>query len=192
MLLMSLAFDNFELYNPTLSLELIVWSVCIGLAFGAGATYVNRRIVGGFVRRLVKDGANTPETAKTLSEAGYGRNIFVRLALKPGKPLFRAMELANADEMVYRQPSDGRAARILRRILSIEAEPKMQLDPDRARFYIPEEKRIAAELRYDAKGTTWPGLILAIILIIAMGFAVLYILPELFTFLDHFITLIEA
>ena len=53
MLLMSLVYENFELYNPTISLEMIVWSLCVGLAIGAAASYINRCVVGDFVRRLL-------------------------------------------------------------------------------------------------------------------------------------------
>ena len=190
MLLMSMAFENFELYNPTISLEMIVWSLCAGLGIGAVASFVNRRIVGDFVRRLLKEGVHTPEAAVTLADMGFSKNLFVRMALKSGKPLRRLVYCGNEDEMVVRHPSDSKFAVGARRLFSVEAEPEIVTDLARARFYIPEDLRITAELRYEAKGTTLPNLILSIVLLIAAGFAVLYILPELLTLLDNFLTLI--
>jgi len=185
-----MVFDNFELYNPTVTLEMIVWSLVIGLSIGAAASFVNRRIVGDFVRRLLKDGVHSPEAAVTLAETGFAKNIFVRLALRAGKPLRKLVMLANVDELPVRHPSENRVLSALRKFFSLEAEGKTVLDPAAARFYIPEEMRITAELRYEAKGSTLPNLILSVLLLIAVGFAALYLVPELLAMLDGFLTLI--
>lgn len=185
-----MVFQNFELYNPTVTLELIVWSLVIGLSIGAAASFVNRRIVGDFVRRLLKDGVHTPDAAVTLSAAGFARNIFVRMALREGKPLRRLVSLANPEDMAVRHPSDARAMRALRKFFSVEAEDSLQLDFASARFYIPEEMRITAELRYEAKGTTVLNLILSILLLIAAGLAALYVVPELLAMVDGFLSMI--
>lgn len=190
MLMMSLVYENFELYNPTISLEMIVWSLCAGLAIGAVASYINRRIVGEFVRRLLKKDAHTPEAGVTLEQTGCAKNFFVRHALRENSPLRRIVLCANKEEMPQKKPSEKKAAVLVRKFFSIEAEPGRILDLSRARFYIPEEKRIGAELRYDAKGTTLPNLILSLVLLAGIGFAALYILPELFTLMDNFLTLI--
>ena len=190
MLLMSLVYENFELYNPTISLEMIVWSLCVGLAIGAAASYINRRVVGDFVRRLLKEEIHSPEKAVSLEKIGCAKNIFVRHALREGTALRRIVLCANEEEMVLKQPSSQKSAVFFRKLFSLEDEPKRILDLNRARFYIPEESRIGAELRYDAKGTTLPNLILSLILLAGIGFAALYVLPELFTLMDNFLTLI--
>jgi hypothetical protein len=191
-LLTSLIYENFELYNPTISLEMIVWSMCGGLAIGTVATFINRRVVGEFVRRLVKNGIHTPEAAITLAQSGCSRNLFVRRALRTGKSLRRVVACANEDEMPVKTPSASKAAVLLRRIFSVEAEPEQIVDLTRARFYVPEELRIRAELRYEINGTTVPNLVLSLLLIVAGGFAALYLVPELLTFLDNFLTIIRA
>lgn len=190
MLLMSLVYENFELYNPTISLEMIVWSLCVGLAIGAVASYINRRVVGDFVRRLLKEEIHSPEKAVSLAQSGCAKNVFVRHALRQGTALRRIVLCANEEEMVLKQPSSQKSAVFFRKLFSLEDEPKRILDLSRARFYIPEESRIGAELRYDAKGTTLPNLILSLILLAGIGFAALYVLPELFTLMDNFLTLI--
>lgn len=190
MLLMSLVYENFELYNPTISLEMIVWSLCVGLAIGAAASYINRRVVGDFVRRLLREEIHSPEKAVSLEKIGCAKNIFVRHALREGTALRRIVLCANEEEMVLKKPSSQKSAVFFRKLFSLEDEPKRILDLNRARFYIPEESRIGAELRYDAKGTTLPNLILSLILLAGIGFAALYVLPELFTLMDNFLTLI--
>ena len=188
-LLMSYMYENFELYNPTLTLELIVWSVCAGIVIGAVTAYLQRAVIGAFARRLIADGIDTPEKAVTAEEAGFGKNFLIKLALREGGSLRRTVTLANAEDFPPKAVSKG-AAR-LRRLFSMDEEPRRALDLTRARFYIPEADRIRAELKYEIKGTTLGGLAVSIVLVIAIGFAALYILPELFQFLDNFLTSIR-
>ena len=189
-LLMSYLYENFELYNPTLTLELIVWSVCAGIVIGAVTAYLQRAVIGAFARRLIADGIDTPEKAVTVEEAGFGKNFLVKLALREGGSLRRTVTLANAEDFPPKAASKG--GERLRRLFSMDEEPRRALDLTRARFYIPEEDRIRAELKYEIKGTTLGGLAVSIVLVIAIGFAALYILPELFQFLDNFLTSIRS
>ena len=190
LLLQSLVYDNFEIYNPTLSLELIVWSICSGLMIGAVFTYLNKRIIGGFVRALIAHDALAPEKARTVGETTGKKNRFLLSQLQTGKSLRRLVHCANEEEMPRRAPSQNKAAAVFRRIFSLEAEEKILTDFDTARFYIPEDLRIRAELRYSEKGSTLPSLILSLLLLLAGGFAVLYLLPELFSLTDSLLTML--
>lgn len=190
-LLSSYVYDNFELYNPTVSMDMIVWSLCLGLGIGAVVSFVNRRALGGLVRKLTADGIDTPEKAVTLAEAGYGRNPVVRLALRTGRPLRRMVLCANEEEFVRRRPSEKASARRMRKLFSIEAEEKVVTDFSRARFYIPEDLRCTAETRYDLRGTSVPSLLLSLLLLLGIALAALYLLPELLTMLDNFLSMIR-
>ncbi len=173
----SLVYENFELYNPIISLEMIVWSLCAGLSIGAVFSYINNRIIGDYVRSLIRTQIHTPENAKTLAESGFFKNIFVRLALRDGKPLRRLVKCANADEMpVTHVGKDG--------------EKQIRMDMTAARFYIPEELRITAELRYEERGNSLMNLILSILLLVALALVVLFVMPELLQLMDNFITMI--
>lgn len=190
MLLSSYVYNNFELYNPTVSMEMIVWSLAGGLAIGALCSFFHRRSIGRLIRRLVAAGANTPETAITLEEAGHPKDPVLRYVLRSGAPLRSVILCANEDEFVRRAPSDSRGARGLRKLFSVEGEEKVVTDFRRARFYLPEELRIAAETRYDDKGTSVPSLLVSLVLIAAVAAAALYLLPELLTMLDNFLTML--
>ena len=52
-----------------------------------------------------------------------------------------------------------------------------RLDVNSAKFYIPEENRIRAELRYSAKGTDVFAIIMAIVLFMAVAYAALLLIP---------------
>lgn len=190
MLLSSYVYNNFELYNPTISMDMIVWSLAGGLAIGLLCSFFHRRAIGALVRKLVAAGANTPDTAITLAEAGRGKDPLLRYLLRTGTPLRRVILCANEDEFVRRAPSDSRGARFARKLFSREAEEKVTTDFGRARFYLPEELRIAAEVRYDDEGTSVPSLLVSLVLIAAVAAAALYLLPELLTMLDNFLTVI--
>ncbi len=164
----SLTYENFELYNPTISLELIVWSLCIGLCVGAVLSFINNRVIGGYARYLIKNGILTPEKAQTLEESGYGKNIFVRSALKEGKPLRRMVRILGEEE---REVSDA--------------------DLKTARIYIPEEMRITAEIRYEERGNSPVNLILSLLLLIALALVVLFVMPELLQMIDNFLTMVK-
>lgn len=161
----SLSYNNFELYNPTISLEMIVWSLCVGLCLGAVMSYINNRVIGGYARYLLKNGICDAEHAQTLTEAGYGKNPFLRSALRDGKPLRRLVRFAGAEE------GD-------------------KVDPKATRIYIPEEMRITAELRYEERGNSLPNLILSVLLLIALALVVLVVMPEMLQLVDNFLGMV--
>ena len=168
-LLMSYVYENFELYNPTLTLELIVWSVCAGIVVGAVYAYLQRAVIGAFARKLIADEILSPEAAVTAADAGFGKNFLVRWALRDGGSLRSSVELANAEEFPLKKVS--KAGSRLRRLFSMDEEPRRAVDLDRARFYVPEEERIGVELKYEIQGTSLDGLALSVVLVVAIGYA---------------------
>ena len=188
LILASYVYENFRLYSPTLTLELIVWSICAGLMAGVIGSYISRRVIGAFPRRLIKDGIHTPEAAVTVTDTGFGRNFLVKRALREGGSLRKMVILANPGDFPAKE--DGPARKRLFRILSMESPVRRKLTWDKARFYLPEEDRYTAEVKYEAKGTSVGGVILSVILIAAIGFAALYVIPELFQLLDNFLSVI--
>ncbi len=187
--LTSKVYENFELYNPTISLEMLVWSVGAGVGIGAVATYLRRDVVGKAARILLKREADTPEKALTLAEMGCEKNLLIRLALREEGTLRREIVCANAEDYPPRTPGKFRA--VLRKILSREPELPGKIDFTTARFYLPEENKFRAEGRYDAKGQTLPRLILALALIAAVCAGTVFIVPELMQMLDNFLTIIR-
>ena len=161
----SLTYNNFELYNPTISLEMIVWSLCVGLCLGAVMSYLNNRVIGGYARYLLKNGICDAERAQTLTEAGYGKNLFLRSALRDGKPLRRLVRFVGEEDTV-------------------------KVDPKATKIYIPEEYRITAELRYEERGNSLPNLILSVLLLIALALVVLFVMPELLQLVDNFLGMV--
>ena len=55
------------------------------------------------------------------------------------------------------------------------------------RYYIPEELRIRAEIKFEKKGSGWLSAILSIVLLAVIFFVVLLVLPMVLQFLDNYL-----
>ena len=183
--LTSTLMDTIEYNFPILSFESLVWSGCGGLILGALGSYFTRRDVGALVDKLVRDGIDSPARAITLAEAGFAKNIPVRLALRTGKPLRRMISCANEDTFETKKHGP------IRRFFTGEAE-HVQTDLTTARFYLTEEMKYRAQTRYDTKGITPLHLLLSVALLIAAAAVALYAAPRLISLLDSFLTSIES
>ena len=123
-------------------------AVClfVGIVIASLMTVFDRTYIGRLVRRLLKRKAATPETALTLKQCGYPRNIFVRLALR-------------------------REDSTLRKVVSCTSDKKVLKSEDfaTAKFYIPEDKQFNAEERFSARNNT---IIVAVIVCVCMFFVI--------------------
>jgi len=152
--------DFSTLWTETFStLEKVIIALAIGVIVAGAMLIYNRRVTGKIVRRLIAEDALTPGTAKTLAELGLRRGAASAL----------------------RDP-DGGMRRCVRVILAdgTEAEGRLKsADLADARFYVPEEEKYAAEVRYEAKNTAWPVLIVAIIAAAVVAYLCIKYIPQL-------------
>lgn len=170
--------------NPLMSLKVIVWCLCGGLILGALGSYFTRRDAALFIRKLIQDGIDSPDKAITLTEAGFARNLPVRMALRTGKPLRRLLTCANEDSFVVKKHG------FIRRFFTTQSE-SVKTDLKTARFYLTEEMKYRAETRYNVKNVTPLDLLLSIVLLIAAGAVAVYAVPQLVNLLDGFLSAIE-
>ncbi|MBE6606987.1 MAG: hypothetical protein E7633_00320 [Ruminococcaceae bacterium] len=150
------------------TLELVVWSIAIGSVWAIFCTYYNRTILGGFVRTLINSGALSVDSAMTLAEAGYQKNTFIKRALVK-RDTFRKIVFEVDDEIVI--ASEGHS-------FSARTKP---IDLNTARFYVAEENKIMAELRYDNKGADIFGVVSSVIIILALAYIITLVLPLILT-----------
>ena len=144
------------------TLEKVVLAIAIGFVIASLIMLFHKRVIGRLVRELIKRGANTPETALTASELGF----------KPTSPAIRALK----------NPAGG-----LRTLISVvpdgsdgPSDGALKNDAlSTARFYAPEEKRIRAEVRYDAKNTTIPIVIIGAIAFGIAAYLCIRYIPQL-------------
>lgn len=154
--------DN--IFNFT-GLNLVIWSVYIGFMLAMLLYYYQKKVVGGFVRDVVRKGALSSENAMTLAELGYQRKFLIRRELSKHGAL-RKMVWEVDDN--YRTGEDG---------ILYSAREK-SLDLNLGRFYISEERRIQAELRYDNKGSDIFALIISAVVFFALAVLACIWLPD--------------
>ena len=65
-------------------LNLIIWSMYAGIILATLYSYYQKRIIGGFVQHMMKNGANSIDNAKTLEELGYHHHAAIRRSHSDG------------------------------------------------------------------------------------------------------------
>ena len=170
----SVNFDTYQNFSISASTGNTVRNLILGLAIGiivaSAMTVHTKRGLGGFVRTLLNENCNSPENAKTLSELGYFQNIAVRRDLKKGVSLGKLVRCCEQD--AHSEEEDG----------------EFVIDPSSMHFYIPEDLRYRAEIRFDQKGSSWKSFIITLIATVIGASLLCIFLPDLFRFADNIIT----
>jgi len=146
-------YEHMTFFNDPTAFKIIVLGIYIGLIIASLFTFYNRRVLGGFVRKLDSEGALAPENAKTLDELGYGKNFFVKQSLRRGYSLRKVIN--------YVPDDDSRSGGNLARAAAI----REKVDFDKDSFYLPEEKRDLTVQRFRAQGSG----VLSIVLLAVLG-----------------------
>lgn len=146
------------------TLQIVIWSVFIGIVVGACSLYYNKRVIGSFVRDLLQSGATGPDSARTLEELGYGKSFFIKHALRDGSVLRKMVW--EADDNFTTDPSG----------YTFSARSR-KMDINTARFYVDESNRIKVDLRYSAKGTDIITLLIGVIIFAVVAYALLMFIP---------------
>lgn len=166
--------NNPDYYNPFFSVELIVWAMFIGFIIASLMAVYNKRIIGGFVKSVMSEECFSPETARTIIELGYGTDWFIKNALRTDTVLRRFIVRIDAEGS---EPDGEKKAKRSKHDV---------IDFSTARFYIPEELKYRAEVRYARRGTDFFTFAICIVLLAAAAFAAIYIIPELIQFIKNF------
>ena len=70
-------------------------------------------------------------------------------------------------------------------------EVSFKRDVNTMHFYIPEEKKYAIDIKYDAKGANWVSFILVAVVAIVVCAFLSFVLPDLIKMVDNFITVVS-
>lgn len=184
------SYENFDLSSlSSESLEFIVWGICIGVLIGAFVSILYRSCAFSLIRRLIAREAFDESRALTVNELNPRGKRYLKRALSASdKPLRRYVACANEEETQTR-PARGFRKFWYKRILGADVPARLPMD--RARFYLPEENRIGAEVRFTEVRNPVGSFILTAVLLVAAAFFVIYAAPELLQMLDNFITTIK-
>ena len=160
-----------------ISVRNIIVGLFIGLAVASFAVVFNKRVLGGFVRLLLWEECLSGETGKSLPELNCADKLILRRAVGNSVNLRRVVKCREEEEYLRAQEQDGTKGK----------GRGFRVDPDHHHFYIPEEMKYMADIKFEQKGTTWLGAILFVVIMAVALVAVLMVLPQILTLLNDFV-----
>lgn len=142
----------------------LIIALCVGIILAAFYAFYQKQVPGAVVRAILRAKAFDPESAKTAEELGLQKNPFLRRELRKNMTLKRIIKVV--------QPPKSESG---------EAENTTE-EP---RYYIPEEMKYRAEVRYENKGNGLFGLIFTIIVTLGLGILLIKTLPAILGLFDY-------
>ena len=144
------------------TLRNVILAFCIGILLACLYTLYQKLVPGGIVRAILKAQAHTPEAAKTLAELGLDKNPLYRFELQHNAMLGKMISRAQT-------PSDN------------ESETADQEE----RFYVSEENKYRAEIRFDKKGNGVVGLAVTAALTVVLAILLIKLTPAVLGMVDN-------
>ncbi len=181
-----------------MTLRNIIFGLLIGFIIASFAVIIDKRVLGNFVRRLL-DGENIgPENAVTLSDAGYNKKqkiCIISNAVRRSVNIRRVVRCLEEEKFntsldeAEREYEKKRAENP-----ELPAFKRTAFTPNAAKdhFYIPEEMKYTADIKFDKKGTSWWMFFVLVIIAIVLFAVLLFAIPQLLQMLDNFIGSISA
>lgn len=172
------------------SIPQMISMMLVGVLIAAFATLFNKRVLGDFVRVMLQHECHSVEKAKTLEELGYLKNSTIRGALRRNASLRRVVhcvEEENFSSEVAAQREVYEARRAQDPSLPAFVEPTYKMDVNTAHYYIAEKDKYMADIKFEKKGTNLFSLGIVIVCCVALLFVALFLLPDIFQYMDNFV-----
>ena len=188
-------YENLE-FGGLFSVQTLVIGIFVGLAVAALFAVLNKQINGAFVAKLIESGCTSAEGARTLPELDSADKLTVRYGLSRGVNLRGVVRCREEEE--YLEASRQKEAEYAEMRLTNPKLPKkftpkpFKVDPDNHHFYIPEDMRITAEIKFSQKGNSLPIAIISIVAILVALVALIVFLPNILNLVDEFIGFLKG
>jgi hypothetical protein len=146
---------------------LMVLGFMFGFLAAAVFIYLQKRSLGSFVGQLLKEDCLTPASAKTPLALGCNRSTLLRSEWKRRGAITRYVHCVEEE--------------------GASDESNQKMDFSNMHFYIPEDKRYTAEVRYERRGSKLRSLLLVMVATVALATVVCIFLPVLLRWADWLI-----
>ena len=141
----------------------VILGIAIGIILASLYAFYQKNVPGAVVRALLRAEAFSPDCAKTLTELGLEKNILIPFELAHNGMLKKLVRAATAEgEKESGETQEGEE-----------------------RYYIAEEDKYRAELRFDKAGNGPVSLIITAVLILAFAVLLIKLLPALLGIADR-------
>jgi len=192
----SMSFENIGSGTGTLfSLPLLVIGLFIGTAIAIVASVFNKRILGDFVRTLLREGCLSPESARDLDYLNYIHKGAIRYAVRSSTNLRRVVKCREEEEhnkkmaeLLAENEEKIKAGEKVEKFQPTTYRPNPYLD----HFYIPEDMKYTADIKFEKKGSSWVGVTVCLAVLFAALILVILFLPQVLKFVDNFIGFLKG
>ena len=181
--------------SPLITVGTVVFGLFIGTVIACIVMVYNRQVVGSAVRRMLKDGIHTREGAVRLCELGYKKNFLIRSLFRDSHSLRRVVKCVEEEDFYAEQEQsrlEYEQKRATDKSLPKFREQIYRVDVENDRFYIPEDLKFTAEVKFQKKGSTWVSMTVGIIILVIAFFAILLFLPWLLEQIDGAVGIISG
>ncbi len=177
-------YDNFSVESGLgATVRSLIFGLMLGTIFAGALMYYTKNVHGKFVRVLLKNECFTPEKAMTLRETGMFRSPSVRRELAKDGVLAKLTKRVCATSAAKSTETDGEAANAPK-----EPTEEPTVDFLKDRFYIPEELKYKAEVRYDKSGSERFPFAITVIACVILAFLLCRFMPTLLGLADWLIS----
>lgn len=186
-----------NVYYPYLGLEgtdifeikLLILGLFLGLALASFGAVYDKRVLGNMVRTVLDRGCLSPENAQTLERLGYARNSIVRHSVKKSVSLRRVLRCVEEEQFLADQKkrrTEHEEMRKTDKSIGRFRETAYVFDLENDHFYIPEELKYTADIKFEKKGSTWLGATVFTLIMLVLYIILLIYLPEILDILNDF------
>lgn len=169
------AYDNFSVTEQTTGIiNKIIPALIWGIIIAAIITVFGRRTVSTFVKTLIQKEALSPDAGVTLFEAGAFRSTILRQELCRGAFLRKVVFCREEQAYLNEKGKDA----------------TYKIDFTKDHFYIPEDLKYRAEVRFNSKGSGWLSVVLTVVLVPVFVGLLCRFMPNILQLADSLITLL--
>lgn len=180
-------FSSLDFGDESVSAVLrVIFAIAAGIVLASLWSLYNKRYLGSLVRGLLEEQASSPENAKTLYELGFDDKLGIRFALRRGHTYSGCIVCVEEEE--YYSEMQRKKAEFDEAHAGEKRKPKFKYPPfkpdlDTMKYYIPEDKQFAAEIRFSAKGSNWLGMFIILVLLAIILIVAVIAVPKILDFL---------
>ncbi len=178
-------YQNFEVDVNNGGLEILLWSIYAGIILGVLAALIYRVCTHSFLTAMIQAGALDENRAVTLDSLDFRGKWYIKRQFRAASSISRMFVCTNADTFPTKK-CNAFTRFWHKKFLGDELPTEIPFET--AKFYLPEERRIAAELRFTPEDRPVRTFILAAVILAAAIFAATLAIPELLQMLDNLMT----
>ena len=167
-------------------LQTVIWAIYIGIVLAALLSLYQQCVPSRLIRALLTREAFDKERACTLATLGLDKNPLIALELRFGSALKKLVKSTADGAGESATPPNGENGEFVPENGAMDAAEDAP-DPQSAvpvRYYIPEDLKYRAEVRYGKKGNGVVAFFLTVLLSLAVVALLMKLIPPILGMID--------